>query len=62
MAAIFALVFVPAVAALLFMLGDVHGHLTFATIAATLTFVGLLGGLLTGLFRLAGQWDSSSTH
>lgn len=61
MAAIFALVFVPAVAAVLFMLGDIHGHLTASSIAATVIFVGLLTGLLTGLFRLARQWDES-TH
>ncbi|HEY6038469.1 MAG TPA: hypothetical protein VIV58_29505 [Kofleriaceae bacterium] len=61
MAAIFALVFVPAVAAVLFMLGDVHGHLSFASVSATVIFVGLLTGLLTGLFRLARQWDES-TH
>lgn len=61
MAAIFALVFVPALAAVLFMLGDVHGHMSFTTLAATLTFFALIGGLITGLFRLAHQWDAP-TH
>lgn len=61
MAAIFALVFVPAVAAVLVMLGDIHGHMSFTTIAATLTFLALIGGLITGLFRLAHQWDAP-TH
>jgi hypothetical protein len=61
MAAIFALVFVPAVAAVLFMLGDIHGHLSVTSVAATGMFVALLGGLLAGLFRLARQWDGS-TH
>ena len=61
MAAIFALVFVPAVAAVLFMLGDIHGHLSVTSIAATVIFLGLLTGMLTGLFRLARQWDES-TH
>ena len=61
MAAIFALVFVPAVAAVLFMLGDIHGHFSVASIAATGIFLALLVGLLTGLFRLARQWDES-TH
>lgn len=61
MAAIFALVFVPAVAAVLFMLGDVHGHVSFTTFAASLTFCALIGGLITGLFRLAHQWDAP-TH
>jgi hypothetical protein len=61
MAAIFALVFVPAVAAILFMLGDIHGHMSFTTFAATMTFFALIGGLITGLFRLARQWDAP-TH
>ncbi|MEP6860314.1 MAG: hypothetical protein ABJE66_06830 [Deltaproteobacteria bacterium] len=61
MAAIFALVLVPALAAILCVLGDGHGHLSLSTIAATLTFFVLIGGLLTGLFRLARQWDAP-TH
>jgi hypothetical protein len=61
MAAILALVFVPAVAAILFMIGNIHGHLSVTSVAATVIFLALLGGLLTGLFRLARQWDES-TH
>ena len=61
MAAIFALVFVPAVAAVLFMLGDIHGHFSVTSVAATTIFLGLLVGLITGLFRLARQWDET-TH
>ncbi|HET9989775.1 MAG TPA: hypothetical protein VFQ65_14685 [Kofleriaceae bacterium] len=49
--------FVPAVAAVLFMVGDIHGHLSVTSIAATVMFLALLGGLVTGLFRLARQWD-----
>ena len=61
MAAIFALVFVPAVAAVLCTVGDIHGHLTFTSVAAASVFIALLGGLLVGLFRLAHQWDEP-TH
>jgi amino acid transporter len=58
MAAVFALIFVPAIAAILCMLGEVHGHLSLATVAATTTFLALIIGLLTGLFRLARQWEA----
>jgi hypothetical protein len=61
MAAIFALVFVPAVLAVLVMLGDIHGHMSVSTLAASLTFCALIAGLITGLFRLARQWDAT-TH
>jgi len=57
MAAIFALVFVPALAAILFMLGGTVGHVSFGTAFAALTFVALAGFLLTQLFRLAHHWD-----
>ncbi len=62
MAAVFALVFVPALAAALCMLGDVHGHLAVSTIAATMVFVSLLTGLLAGLFRLSRRWEDESLH
>ena len=58
MAAVFALIFVPAVAAILCMVGDINGHGSFVTIAATGTFLALITGLLVGLFRLAHQWES----
>jgi hypothetical protein len=57
MAAIFALVFVPGLAAVLFMVGLIGGGLTFATGFASLVFVALSMGLVTGLFRLAHKWD-----
>ena len=57
MAAVFALIFVPAVAAFACMFGDIHGHVSFSAVAATLVFTALLVGLLTGLFRLAHKWE-----
>jgi hypothetical protein len=57
MAAVFALIFVPALAAVLCMFGDIHGHLSFSTIAAGSMFVALITGLLGVLFRLARQWE-----
>jgi len=57
MAAVFALIFVPALGAVLCMLGDVHGHLSFGTIAAGTVFVALITGMLAVLFRLARQWE-----
>jgi hypothetical protein len=61
MAAIFALVFVPAVAAVLFLLGDLNGHVSISTVAASAVFVALLVGLLAGLFRMSRAWDDE-TH
>jgi hypothetical protein len=62
MAAIFALIFVPAVAAVLCMLGDAHGHLSLTTVAATTMFLALITGLIVGLFRLAQGWDEEGDH
>lgn len=61
MAAIFALVFVPALAAVLFLLGDLHGHVSFTSIAAAGMFLALVAGLITGLFRMSRVWDDD-TH
>jgi hypothetical protein len=57
MAAVFALVFVPALASVLFMVGLVRGGLSFATFAASTVFVALATGMLIGLFRLARHWE-----
>jgi amino acid transporter len=63
MAAIFALVFVPALAAVLFLVGNLQGHLTLAGVAAGATFVALITGILTGLFRMSRAWDEDThTH
>jgi hypothetical protein len=56
MAAVFALVFVPALAAVL-CLGGAHGHASFATIAAGGMFITLVAGVLGVLFRLSRQWE-----
>ncbi len=56
MAAVFALVFVPALAAAL-LLGFVGGGLCFSTAVAGLVFVALATGMVAGLFRLARQWE-----
>lgn len=61
MAAIFALVFVPAFAAVLFVLGDLHGHMSLSSIAAAGMFVALVAGLIAGLFRMSRVWDDD-TH
>lgn len=55
MAAIFALVFVPCLFAVIFMIGSATASV--AVIAATTIFVALATGMLTGLFRLAHSWE-----
>lgn len=56
MAAVFALVFVPAVTSIVCILG-MHGAPSFGTIAAPAMFFALIAGLLGGLFRLTHEWD-----
>jgi hypothetical protein len=62
MAAIFALIFVPALAAMLFMVGILPGHLTIATGAAAVTFIALAMGVFLGLLRLMRQWEAGDEH
>jgi hypothetical protein len=62
MAAVFALVFVPTLAAVLFMLGGLHGSMSFSSILATSVFVALATGSLVGLFRLVYEWDHEAPH
>jgi hypothetical protein len=57
MAAVFALVFVPALGAVLLMLGTLHGAISIGTLFATLVFFALTTGLMVGLFRLAHNWE-----
>jgi hypothetical protein len=57
MAAVMALIFVPALAAVLIMLGDLHGQLSISTILATVVFVALTIGVTTGAFKMFRQWD-----
>ncbi len=61
MAAIFALVFVPALGGVLFMLGGLHGQLTFGAVSATLMFIALAFGALGGLFKMSRAWDADET-
>jgi hypothetical protein len=58
MAAVFALVLVPALGAVLCILAGIHGHASFATIAAGSVFLSLTVGMLGVLFRLFRQWDA----
>jgi hypothetical protein len=57
MAAVFALVFVPALAAILFMLGLTGGGMTAGTVFAAVVFLALTAGLVVGIFRLAHGWE-----
>ena len=58
MAAIFALVLVPALGAVLCIFGGIHGHASFATIAAGSVFLSLTVAVLGLLFRLSRQWEA----
>ena len=60
MAAVFALVFVPALAAVLLMVGVVRGGMAFSTVLAAAVFLALATGLLAGLFRLARRWEDEA--
>jgi len=57
MAAVFALVFVPGLAAVLFMLGLAGSGITFGTAFAAFVFCALATGLIAGLFKLAHAWE-----
>ena len=62
MAAVLCLVVLPLVMAVGFMFGSGSGHFSFGTALAALTFLAMGGGVLLGLFRMAGVWDSSDEH
>ena len=57
MAAILALIFVPAFAAILFMVGLASGTPTLATAAAATIFIALAAGVFVGLMRLMRHWE-----
>jgi cytochrome c biogenesis protein CcdA len=61
MAAVFALVFLPALAAAGFMFKVVQGDLSFATAMAGMIFIALAGGTFFGLFRMARKWENEPT-
>jgi hypothetical protein len=59
MAAIFALVFVPALAAVGFMtMSALQGDLSFGSALATVCFALLAMGVFYGLLSMARQWDA----
>ena len=62
MAAVMALIFVPALAAVLLMLGDLHGQMSISTILATVTFVALASGVIGGTMRMFRRWDHEEPH
>ena len=57
MAAVFALVFLPALAATGLMIQVVRGDLSPASSMAGMTFIGLAVGVFYGLFRMARRWE-----
>jgi putative effector of murein hydrolase LrgA (UPF0299 family) len=57
MAAVMALIFVPALAAVLFMLGTLQGHLSISTVIAAAIFVALTMGVFGGAFQMFRHWD-----
>lgn len=59
MAAIFALILVPAIAAVGFMVLS-NGELSFGVSMATLCFAMLASGIFLGLLRLARQWEDET--
>jgi hypothetical protein len=59
MAAVFALVFVPALASIALMLATARGELGFGTAMAMISFVMLASGVFYGLLRLTRQWEET---
>jgi hypothetical protein len=60
MAAVMALVFVPALAALALMFGTTRGELTLGSALAMTCFTMLAAGVFYGLFRMTRKWESES--
>jgi hypothetical protein len=56
MAAVFALVFLFALASTVLFVKTL-GALSFTSVLAGLLFIGLAGGVFVGLYRLAKQWE-----
>lgn len=57
MAAVFALVFLPALAAAGLMFKVVQGDLSLASSMAGMMFIALASGIFYGLLRMARQWE-----
>ena len=62
MAAVFALILLPAIAATGFMFKVVQGDLSFATAIAGITFFMLAGGVFLGVLRMSRTWDADEAH
>ena len=62
MAVVLLLVFLPAIFAVLFMMGTLGGHFTLINVVAVLTFIALGTGLVVGMMRLSSKWDHSRRH
>jgi hypothetical protein len=62
MAAIFALIFVPGFAAILFMLGILRDSPSLASGVAAAIFIALAMGVFVGLLRLMRQWEAGDEH
>ena len=58
MAAVMALVFVPALAAALLMLGTLHGGVALSTVMAIGVFLALSVGMVFGLLKLSRTWEN----
>jgi hypothetical protein len=57
MAAVLCLIFLPLLAAVLFMFGAVSGHVSFGTIAGCLTFLLLGAGIFVGGMNMSKGWE-----
>ncbi len=57
MAAVLCLVFLPIFFGGFFMFGAVQGDISFGTVLGTLTFCGLVGGIVLGMLNMSRRWD-----
>lgn len=58
MAAVFCLVFLPALAAAGLMVQTIRGEMSFGGAMAGMMFVALAGGMFLALLRMARQWEN----
>jgi hypothetical protein len=60
MAAVFALVFIPALASACLMFKVVQGDVSLASAMAGATFIALAAGIFYGVLRMARQWENEA--
>lgn len=60
MAAVFALVFLFALASTALFLKVLAGSASFGAVLAGVTFLALAGGVFLGLYRMSKQWEGDS--